>query len=126
MKALTLNRNTPQVHEQRRDPRLSMRLAKGYVKKTGFFSHYSAIRIVDISKGGVGIESLRLINIGSRVKVRIGDRKYQGRVVFGRQILGSRQLRIGIQFENKLGISDMLFFGASKQIALASSEPFVR
>ncbi|MGR5347749.1 PilZ domain-containing protein [Vibrio mediterranei] len=126
MKALTLSRNAPQVHEQRRDPRLSMRLAKGYVKKTGFFSHYNAIRIVDISKGGVGIESLRLLNTGSRVKVRIGDRKYQGRVVFGRQILGSRQLRIGIQFENKLGISDMLFFGASKQIALATSKPFVR
>lgn len=125
MKVLTFNGNTPQVHENRRDPRLSMRLAKGYVKKAGIFSHYSTIRIVDISKGGVGIESLRLFEIGNIVKVRLGDRKYQGRVVFGRQIVGRRQLRIGIQFEKKLSISDMLFFGASKQIALASSEPFV-
>jgi hypothetical protein len=34
-------------------------------------------------------------------------------------MLGSRQLRIGIQFTDKLGISDMLFFGAPMQIAMA-------
>lgn len=126
MKALTFIENKPQIQEHRKDPRFSMQFAKGYVKKAGIFSHHITIKVVDISKGGIGIECPRKIDVGSRVKVRIGNRKYQGRVVFGRQIVGRRQLRIGIQFEKKLGISDMLFFGASKQIALASSEPFVR
>jgi hypothetical protein len=57
--------------------------------------------------------------VGEHVEVKLGKKKYKGKVVFGSQILGSRQLRVGIQFTDKLGISDMLFFGAPMQIALA-------
>ncbi|GMQ47241.1 PilZ domain-containing protein [Vibrio sp. 10N] len=119
MKALTNYHKVIASSELREHPRFAMRYAKGAIKKVGLFSSYSAINIIDISKGGIGVECRKVLLVGERVEVKLGNKKYTGHVVFGSQILGSRQLRVGIQFENKLGISDMLFFGAPRKIAMA-------
>ncbi len=119
MKALTENREVIASSELREYPRFAMRYAKGSIRKVGLFSGYTAMNIVDISKGGIGVECRKMLMVGESVEVKLGNRRYTGQVVFGSQILGSRQLRIGIQFTNKLGISDMLFFGAPIPIAMA-------
>ncbi|MCW8349030.1 PilZ domain-containing protein [Vibrio sp. ZSDZ65] len=118
MKALTSRVNTSLASELREHPRYTMQHAKGVIKKTGLFSSYTEVRVIDISKGGIGVACRKSLMIGERVEVKLGNKKYLGIVVFGSQILGSRELRVGIQFENKLGISDMLFFGAPMQVAL--------
>ncbi|MGF1773982.1 PilZ domain-containing protein [Vibrio wakamikoensis] len=119
MKALTKNREAITSSELREHPRFAMRYVKGSIRKAGLFSSYTTMNIVDISKGGIGVECRKMLMVGERVEVRVGNKKYSGQVVFGSQILGSRQLRIGIQFTDKLGISDMLFFGAPMEIAIA-------
>jgi hypothetical protein len=115
MKALTKNTSS----ELREHPRFAMRYAKGSIRKMGLFSGYTAMNIIDISKGGIGVECRKMLMVGERVEVKVGNKRYTGQVVFGSQILGTRQLRVGIQFTDKLGISDMLFFGAPMQIAMA-------
>ncbi|MGR5284916.1 PilZ domain-containing protein [Vibrio maritimus] len=119
MKALTEYREAITSSELREHPRFAMRYAKGSIRKTGLFSSYTTMNIIDISKGGIGVECQKMLMVGERVEVKVGNKRYTGQVVFGSQMLGSRQLRIGIQFTDKLGISDMLFFGAPMQIAMA-------
>ncbi len=115
-KALTIG-GSP-FNEMRANPRMAIGLIKGQIRRDTILAPYVGMNVTDLSKGGIGIECRKQFVIGDRVKIKFGRKELRGKVVYGQQLLGQREIKMGIEFTNKLGISDMLFFGADSEIAL--------
>ncbi|OIQ26571.1 PilZ domain-containing protein [uncultured Vibrio sp.] len=110
---------TQPAYEFRMHPRMPMKRVTAQIKKKGLLNKYSSIELIDISKGGLGLECRTKIEVGVKVDIRLGSKKLTGIVVYMKQILGSRDFKLGVRFDENLGISDMLYIGAPTSIAFS-------
>ncbi|MEZ8823122.1 PilZ domain-containing protein [Vibrio amylolyticus] len=107
------------AYDFRMHPRMPMKRVNAQVKRKSFLSKYFAVELIDISKGGLGLECRTKIEVGEKVDIKLGSRRLTGVVVYMRQILGSRDFKLGVRFDEALGISDMLYIGAPTSIAFS-------
>ncbi|MGF1695714.1 PilZ domain-containing protein [Vibrio kyushuensis] len=105
--------------ELRAYPRMHMKGTKAYIRRRTLLSTYTPMEIIDLSKGGLGIECRSKFEMGEKIEIKLGPRKLQGTVSYLRQELGKRNFRVGIKFDKTLGISDMIFIGAPSEFVFS-------
>ncbi|MCK6265779.1 PilZ domain-containing protein [Vibrio sp. ZSDE26] len=105
--------------EFRSHPRMEMKKLKATIKKRGLLSKHISIEVIDLSKGGIGVECRSRIEVGEKVDIKLGSKKFTGSVVYLKQFLGVRNFKLGVQFDEELSISDMFYVGAPAEIAFS-------